>query len=131
MASFGDSFPGMAEAMLGKCKRSSSFEILTVAGESVNNPTPGLKRVRSDDTDTSTSSSNTSDRQKDRQIHTSERMEEMRSVVVVSPPKRRRRRMTANYSAVDVVYFLNRAMSKVSPRSSLAFGHNVDGRIVC
>ena len=120
MASFGDSFLDMAEAMLGKYNRSSSFdEVLTVPGESASDSTPGLKRVRSDeDTDASTGSSNNSDPQNNIQINTPVKMDDRSSVVVVTPPKRIRR-MTGNYSTADAVRGLNRAMSKVSPNSVL------------
>ena len=120
MASFGDSFLDMAEAMLGKRNRSSSFEALATEKEDTNNSTPGLKRVHSDNSHTSTSSSsNNSDPKNDRQINnTSEKMDERRSILVVTPPKRRRR-MSENLSAVNAVQCLNLAMSKVSPRTDV------------
>ena len=117
MASFGDSFLDMAEAMLGKHNAAPSFEVSTVPEESAKDSTPALKRIRSDeDTDISTSSgSSHSDPQSDRHIDTSDKMEQ-RNIVAVTPPKRRRR-MMGNYSTMDAVLGLNRAMSKVSTSS--------------
>ncbi len=115
MASFGDSFLDMAEAMLGKHNAAPSFEVSTVPEESAKDSTPALKRIRSDeDTDISSSSSSSShsDTQSDRHINTSDKMEQ-RNIVAVTPPKRRRR-MMGNYSTMDAVLGLNHAMSKVS-----------------
>ncbi len=110
MASFGDSFLDMAEAMLGKHNEDSAFQVSAVPKES----TPALRPIRSDDTDISTSSSSSqSDPQSDNRINPSRKMEERRNIVAVTPPKRRRR-MTGNYSTMDAVLCLNRAMSKVS-----------------
>lgn len=119
MASFGDSFLDMAEAMLGKHNAAPSFEVSTVPEESAKDSTPALKRIRSDeDTDISTSSNSShSDSQNDRRINTSDKMEP-RNIVAVTPPKRRRR-MMGNYSTMDAVLGLNRAMSKVSTVASL------------
>mmetsp|Transcript_9950 Transcript_9950/g.24825 ORF Transcript_9950/g.24825 Transcript_9950/m.24825 type:complete len:562 (+) Transcript_9950:90-1775(+) len=112
MASFGDSFLDMAEAMLGKHNAAPSFEVSTVPEESAKDSTPALKRIRSDeDTDISSSSSSShSDTQSDRHINTSDKMEQ-RNIVAVTPPKRRRR-MMGNYSTMDAVLGLNHAMSK-------------------
>ncbi len=119
MASFGDSFLNMAEAMLGKHNRSSSFKASSVVGDAADASTPGLKPINSDNTDASTSSSsNNSDSQNDRQINNSGEMDERRSIFVVTPPKRRRR-MTGNYPTFDAIHRLNTAMSRVSPRSIL------------
>jgi hypothetical protein len=105
MASFGDSFLDMAEAMLGRSNRSSSFEVLSVPCQSTRNVSSELKRTCSDDNDISTSSYN-SNPENDGQIK--------RSVVAVTPLKRRR--ITRNHAAVETVHALNRAMTKVSAK---------------
>lgn len=110
MANFGDSFLDMAEAMLGKHRRSSS-EVLTGPSKSTESFALGLARNCSDDTDQSSKGHN-SNTEKERQINTSDEMDKRRSIVVVTPPKRRR--LNGNYSAFDAVHTLNRAMSKVS-----------------
>ena len=110
MANFGDSFLDMAEAMLGKYKRSSS-EVLPVPGKSTEKIERGLKRDYSGDTD-GLSTRDNSNTEKDRQTNIWDKMDRRRSIVVVTPPKRRR--MTGNYSTVDTVLALNRAMLKVS-----------------
>lgn len=123
MASLGDSFLNMAEAMLGKHNRSSSFEALAAVGELADASTPDLKPINSDNTDASTSSSsNNSDSQNDRQTNTSDKMDERENIFVITPPKRRRR-MTGNYPTIDAIHRLNTAMSRVSPRSDIGFDY--------
>jgi hypothetical protein len=110
MASFGDSFLDMAEAMLGKPNRSPSFEVLTVSCQSTGNVSSELKRSCSNDNDI-TATSDHSNPQSDRLIK--------RSIVAVTPPKRRR--ITRNHSAVETVHALNRAMTKVSGKSIVQY----------
>ena len=110
MASFGDSFLDMAEAMLGKYNRSSSREVLKAPGKKKRVLSSALKKNCLDDNNKSTASS--SHPQDDRPTDSSCKKSERRSVVIQIPPKRQR--MTGNYSAADIVQALNRAMSKVS-----------------
>lgn len=129
MASLGDSFLNMAEAMLGKHNRSSSFEALAAVVEMADASTPDLKPINSDNTDASTSSSsNNSDSQNDRQINTSDKMDERENIFVITPPKRRRR-MTGNYPTIDAIHRLNTAMSRSERLGALqnatgTFSHN-------
>ena len=104
MASFGDSFLDMAEAMLRKPNRSPSFEVLTVPCQSTRNVSLELKRTCSNENDILLHHSNP---ESDPQIN--------RSIVAVTPPKRRR--ITRNHSAVETVHALNRAMTTVSAKS--------------
>jgi len=110
MASFGDSFLDMAEAMLGKYNRTSSCEVLKASGKKKRS---ALKANRMNDNDkTTVSSSNPKDVPP---TDNSDKKSERRSVVIQIPPKRQR--ITGNYSVVDIVQELNRAMLKVSSRS--------------
>jgi len=116
MASFGDSFLDMAEAMLRKPNRSPSFEVLTVPCQSTRNVSLELKRTCSNENDILLHHSNP---ESDRQIN--------RSIVAVTPPKRRR--ITRNHSAVETVHALNRAMTKgerleALQKAIVTFDHN-------
>jgi len=126
MASFGDSFLDMAEAMLGKYNRSSSFEVLTVPGKSKTKLSSGFKRTCSNTSHLSSVSTNTNP-QNDRQIYALDKKDERKSAVVVTPLKRRR--ITGNYSAVEIVHALNRSISKgerleALENAMLTFDHN-------
>jgi len=126
MASFGDSFLDMAEEMLGKYNGSSSFEVLTPTRNSERNLFSEFEQICPNDNDASTAS-NSSNSQNDRQIYILDKKDERRSTIVVTPPKRRR--MTGNYSAVEIIHALNRAMSKGERLEALenamtTFDHN-------
>lgn len=110
MATFGDSFLDMAEAMLGKFNTSSSFEVSTVPPGRKRKTSPGLKEFDMSDT---YSMSEYSNMNKDQQS----KRDEMRGSVVVTPPKRRRTTGGKN-STVEIVLGLNCAMSNVSMKTS-------------
>eukprot|EP00537_Pseudo-nitzschia_pungens_P010443 CAMPEP_0172383972 /NCGR_PEP_ID=MMETSP1061-20121228/1780_1 /TAXON_ID=37318 /ORGANISM="Pseudo-nitzschia pungens, Strain cf. pungens" /LENGTH=558 /DNA_ID=CAMNT_0013112435 /DNA_START=189 /DNA_END=1865 /DNA_ORIENTATION=+ len=96
----------MAEAMLGKYKRSSSSEILLSRGKHKRSLYSVFKEKYPDRKDNVTLY-NASD---DRPECSSDKTCEKRGVVIQTPPKRQR--IVGNYSAVDIVHALNRAVTK-------------------
>lgn len=123
MATFGDSFLDMAEAMLGKYKRSSSCEILVTRGKNKRTLSSALKEKSLDEKKVVTPDNGSHD-QTDCNL---DNKCGKRSVVIQIPPKKQR--IVGNYSASDIVHLLNRAVSKneridVLENAKATFDHN-------